>query len=176
MITKKVLKYLHSFSSFVIDFWGTDTIQHSINTGNHQPIRQSPRKIKIEKVSEDPKLIVNRKRKQKNDRVCSNISLHFHDVLVTKKDGIFRLCIENTKLNEITKRYIYFLPRVDDALDSVAGACWFPIIDVISRYFQVEVYPKDREVTTFSTKTALFERNLITFLYAMLQRNLSNSN
>ncbi|GBL75684.1 Transposon Ty3-I Gag-Pol polyprotein [Araneus ventricosus] len=67
-------------------------------------------------------------------------------VLVWKKDGFTRFCVDYRRLNDITKKVSYHLPRVDDNLDTLYGNEWFSTLD-----WQVEVHPDDREKTTFTT-------------------------
>jgi len=60
-------------------------------------------------------------------------------ILVPKKDGSICLCIDYRKMNKLTRKNVYPLPRVDDTLDTLAGAKWFSMLDLKSRYWQVEV-------------------------------------
>ena len=78
-------------------------------------------------------------------------------VLVRKKDGSLRFCVDYHKVNTITRKDAYPLPRVDDALDTLACCKWFTTLDLLSGYWQVEVDEKDREKTAFSTQDGLFE-------------------
>ena len=78
-------------------------------------------------------------------------------VLVKKKDGSLRFCIDYRKVNAVTRKDAYPLPRVDDALDALACCKWFTTLDLLSGYWQVEVDPKDREKTAFTTYDGLFE-------------------
>lgn len=78
-------------------------------------------------------------------------------VLVKKKDGSFHFCIDYRKLNAVTRKDAYPLPRIDDTLDTLSGAQWFTTLDLISGYWQVEVDPADREKMTFCTPEGLFE-------------------
>ena len=70
-------------------------------------------------------------------------------VLVPKKDGSIRLCVDYQKVNEITWKDAYLIPRVDDTLDTLAGVKWFSTLDLKSGYWQVEVCKDDREKTAF---------------------------
>ncbi len=76
-------------------------------------------------------------------------------VLVKKKDGSLRLCVDYRKVNEVTRKDAYPIPKVDDTLDVMAGAQWFSTLDLISGYCQVEVDKRDREKTAFCTPDRL---------------------
>ena len=80
-----------------------------------------------------------------------------------KKDGSTRFCIDYRKVNTVTRKDAYPMPRVDDTLDTLAGAKWFSTLDLISGYWQVEVNPKDREKTAFCTPKGLFEFKVMPF-------------
>ena len=75
-------------------------------------------------------------------------------VLVEKKDGISHFCVDR-KVNSVTRKDAYPLPRVDDLLDTLAGSRLFSTLDLISGYWQVEVHPEDKEKTTFCTSEGL---------------------
>ena len=78
-------------------------------------------------------------------------------VLVQKKDGSLRFCIDYRKVNGVTRKDAYPLSRVDDSLDTLACCKWFTTLDLLSSYWQVEVAEKDREKTAFITQEGLFE-------------------
>jgi hypothetical protein len=78
-------------------------------------------------------------------------------VLVQKKDGTWRLCIDYWALNKITVRNWYLIPRIDDLLDQLTGAKYFSKIDLKSGYHQVPIEQTDVWKTTFKSKEGLFE-------------------
>ena len=65
-------------------------------------------------------------------------------VLVQKKDGSVQFCIDYRKLNAVTTKDAYALPRIDDTLDTLCGSKWFSTLDLLSGYWQVEMSPEDR--------------------------------
>ena len=67
------------------------------------------------------------------------------------------------KLNSVTHKDAYPLPRIDDTLQSLSGSKWFSTIDLLSGYWQVDIAENDRENTAFITHDGLFEFNVMLF-------------
>jgi hypothetical protein len=78
-------------------------------------------------------------------------------VLVQKKDGTWRICIDYRALNKITVKNWYLIPQIDDLLDQLTGAKYFCKIDLKSGYHQVPIEQRDVWKTAFKSKEGLFE-------------------
>ena len=72
-------------------------------------------------------------------------------ILVKKKDGTDRFAVDFWRLNSVTRKDSYPLPRIDDALDALNGTKFFSSMDLMSGFWQVEMESESREHTAFVT-------------------------
>lgn len=125
----------------------TNLITHKIDTGDAQPIRQryyrmSPEKqrILVEQVDEMLSLDV----VEPCESAWSSPVL-----IVTKKNGQPRFCLDSRKLNAVTKRDAYNLPYVSEILDNLRDAKYLSSVDLSKAFWQIPIEPSDRDKTAF---------------------------
>ena len=148
-------KHANTFAKSPEDLGRTSVVQHTIDTGDARPIRQPPRRPPKAFQGEEEKVLDSQLKagviKESTSPWASPM------VFVRKKDGTTRPCVDYRKLNDVTRRDAYPLPRVDDCLDCLSGAKLFSTLDLQSGYWQIEVKPEDRPKTAFVTRSGLYE-------------------
>ena len=73
------------------------------------------------------------------------------------------VCVDFRPLNKVTKKDSYPLPRIDGALDTVAGSAWYSSLDLRSGYWQVPLSPEARAKTAFITNGGLWQFKVLPF-------------
>ena len=154
-LTSLLAKYHAVFASSDEDYGRTGVVQHHIKTGQAPPIRERYRQIPPH-LYKDVRLLL--QGMLENGVVCKSTSPWAAPiVLVRKKNGEIRFCVDYRKLNAVTHKDAYPLSRVEEALTTLKKARWFSTLDLASGYWQVEVAPNDQEKTAFTTPMGLFE-------------------
>ncbi|GBM86428.1 Transposon Ty3-I Gag-Pol polyprotein [Araneus ventricosus] len=160
-VRKLLNEFQNLFSTCDADVGRCNMTQHRINTGDHPPIKQYPRRLPLARKEEADNLV----KEMVDNGIIEESSGPWASpiVLVKKKDGSTRFCVDYRKLNEITKKDSYPLPRIDDTLDALNGSQWFTTLDLKSGYWQIEIRPEDREKTAFTTGQGLWQFKVMPF-------------
>ena len=148
MLQELVVEFTDLFALSSHELGRTSLVRHKINTGDSSPVRQPPRGIPFSLRSK-VKILVNEMLEQ-GVVVPSSSPWASPIVLVAKRDGTTRFCLDYRKLNTITKLDVYPLPRIDDSLDC-------------SGYWQVGMDEESREKTAFTTNSGLYEFKVMPF-------------
>ena len=139
----------------------TGVVKHEIDTADAAPIRQAPRRIPLHQVD----MVEEAMEDMKGSGVIRPSESPWASpvVIVRKKDGGCRFCIDYRRLNDVTIKDAYPLPRVEDSLDSLAGSAYFSTLDLKSGYWQVEMDEQSKAKTAFASKYGLWEWNVMPF-------------
>ncbi|XP_076847994.1 uncharacterized protein LOC143493459 [Brachyhypopomus gauderio] len=156
-----LVKYSSVFSAHEGDLGCTTLISHEIPLLDQTPVRQRYRRI----APSDYEAVKTHINQLLQARVIRESSSPFASplVLVRKKDGSLRLCVDYRLLNARTRKDAFPLPRIEETLDMLAGSRWFSTMDLASGYNQVPVSEGDRAKTAFCTPFGLFEWNRMPF-------------
>ena len=128
---------------------------HCIDTGTAVPIKQASRRLPYYRRAA-LKLILNNLLEAGIIREsCSPWASPI--VLVSKKDGSTRLCVDYRQLNKVTKPDAFPLPRIDDTIDSLHGCTLFTTLDLASGYWQISLDEHDSCKSAFTCPLGLYE-------------------
>ena len=155
-------KHVHTFPAPGTPITGrTEAVVHDIDTGSTRPIRCNPRKLSPKKIKIQQELVDKMLEEGQIEHSVSAWSAP--TVLVTKKDGTTRFCVDYRRLNNSTKKDAFPLPRIDDSLNSLSGQSWFSTLDLASGYWQVRLSEDAKPKTAFATHSGLFQFAVMPF-------------
>ena len=150
-----VLEYADIFTLDASELGSTGLVQHVIDTGDHPPCRQPVRRISFALRDKVDWMV--------GDMLAQGVIRSLKSpwaspiVLVAKRDGSTRFCVDYRRLNSITKMDVFPLPRVDESLDLLSESRYFSTLDLSSGYWQVKMDQESVEKTAFTTHSGLYE-------------------
>ncbi|PIK46224.1 Retrovirus-related Pol polyprotein from transposon [Apostichopus japonicus] len=156
--------YADVFARSSDDLGYTTLVQHKLDTGSARPVKQSARRVPVQLRDQERELL-----KQMLDTGVIEPSASpwaSPIVLVKKKNGGTRFCVDYRKVNALTEKDSYPIPRIADSLDAMTGARWFSTLDLASGYWQTQaVFDRFREagLKLSPSKCKLFQRS-VTYL------------
>ena len=163
------------FARSLADLPGTDLMLHRIDTGDAPPFRQ-----RIYRTSPEAKREISRQTaemlkmgiiRESNSEYQSNV------VLVSKKNGEKRFCVDFRKLNSQTKSLNYPIMNMEDVLDTLSDkkVGIFSTLDLKSGYWQVRLDPETAHKTAFITHQGIFEFTRLAVWITQLVVSFSHS-
>jgi len=112
-----------AFSAGEWDLGCTSQVMHRIDTGSNKPVRQALRRQPLSVLETIDEQLESMQQAGIIEPVQSEWASNI--VIVKKKDGSARFCVDYRGLNDRTTKDSYPLPRIDDCLDTLSGASWF---------------------------------------------------
>lgn len=134
---------------------------HKIDTGNAIPTCQPPHRVSpaeriiMKDLTED--MLASKVIQPSTSPWASPV------VLVRKKDGKQRFCIDFRRLNLVTTRDVYTIPRIEDCLSALGGNKYFSSFDLFSGFWQITMAEDGKQKTAFIVEGGLFEFNVMPF-------------
>lgn len=161
-------KYSDVFSQGDSDIGQTKLVEHSIPVlEDTKPIKHLPRRLGPEKEKQVEKQ-VNKLLEQ--GLIYPGEGAWSHPVVLVRKKTLkpddapeWRFCIDYRKLNSVTKKDVYPIPRIDESLDSLAGSEYFSTLDMCSSYWQVPLDKDAQEKSAFITRSGLWNWKVLPF-------------
>lgn len=155
-----LLNFDNIFSKDKYDIGKCSIIEHTINVRGdavRQPLRRLPHFLRNYVKSEIENML--------NAGIITSSKSPWASpmVLVKKKNGEHRVCIDYRKLNSQTIKDSYPIPRIDDYLDMLMGAKVFSTLDLKNGYYQIPISEDDKEKTAMITPFGLYEFNVMPF-------------
>ena len=149
------------FSQGEDDLGCTPLLEHTIETHGpllRQPYQRQNPTVRREEMAQVQQMLASDVIRSSNSPWASPV------VMVKKKDGSLRFCVNFHQLNAATIKDAHPLPRIDDLLEALHGARWFSTLDLKSGYWQVPIMERDKEKTVFCTSSGhLYEFNQVPF-------------
>ena len=139
----------------------TTLVEHGIHSGTARPVKLQPYRLPQvyrEVVKEELRAM-----EESGIIEPSTSSWGAPVVLVKKKDGSMRFCVDYRRLNELSESDAYPMPRVDDLIDQLGGAKYLTTLDLTRGYWQVPVEQASKEKTAFVTPYGLFQFRMMPF-------------
>jgi len=84
-------------------------------------------------------------------------------VLVKKKDGSLRFCVDYRRLNLVTYKDSYRLPLIDNCLNALSGSSWYNTLDLRSGYYNIPIAEEDRDKSAFITRSGCYRFTVMPF-------------
>lgn len=160
-IARVIFKFKSLFDTKTKNYGAAKGVEHKIITGEAKPTNQPPHRVS----PTERNIIIQMTREMLNSKVIQPSSSPWASpvVLVRKKDGKQRFCIDFRKLNTLTQRDVYPIPRIEDCLTALGGNRFFSSFDLFSGFWQISMASEDKQKTAFIVDGGLFEFNVMPF-------------
>lgn len=150
-----LMKWKHIFSRDSSDIGRTDVLRHRIDLTDDTPVREKARRVPptmFEELKQHISQLLDMGVIEESNSPYSSPL-----VLVRKKTGELRVCVDFRKLNAKTIKDSYRIPTIEELIDALGGASWYATLDLSSSYHQVEIEPEHKERTGFTTPVGFYQ-------------------
>lgn len=154
-LCRKMMERKEVFSCSEFDVGCARSTQHSIRVTEDKPFRERSRRLPPSDLEDVRKHLNN----LKEAGIISESRSPFASpiVVVRKRNGTIRMCVDYRTLNKRTIPDQYTVPRVEDALTCLSGSKWFSVLDLRSGYYQIPLSDADKEKTAFTCPAGFYQ-------------------
>ena len=154
-VAELLIEFQDIFSRHDLDLGHFTGLTHKIDTGNARPIKCRMRRTPLGFEKEEEKTIQG----MLDAGVIQESTSEWASVpvLVRKRDGSVRYCVDFRGINSLSVKDSYPLPLIEECLDTLSGVQYFNCLDMAAGYWQISIAPEDRHKTAFVTKYGLYE-------------------
>ena len=155
-------EYAGLFSQSASDIGYTTLVEHEIIIeAGARPPKEALRRMSPEKKQKAADTI---KMLSEQGMIIPSMSPYASAIVFAKKnDGSARFCVDYRRVNDITIKDAFPLPRIDDSVEKLSGCKYFTSLDMGNAFWQVRMEPKSRQATAFVTHDALWEWTVMPF-------------
>ena len=160
-LTRLLYQYQDIFKSPDGQLGRTNLVQHRVDTGNAVPIKQHPRRLPVSQ----QELVDKELDKMEAQGIIEPSDSPWSSplVIVTKKTGDIRVCVDYRAINNVMRKSAIPLPRIQKCLDSLSGSKYFCTMDLAQGYYQVAMHPDDKCKTAFTSRRGLRQFTVMPF-------------
>ena len=156
-----IMRHKHLFADKMPELGMATAVKHTINLDTTRPInlplRRTPEALKLTVRTQIEEMVQHNIIRESTSPYAAPV------VMVPKKGGEMRFCIDYRQLNKATVKDRYPLPRIDDTIDALYGAKYFSTLDLFSGYWQIEIEESDKHKTAFICEYGQYEFNRMPF-------------
>uniref|UniRef100_A0A674CT74 Gypsy retrotransposon integrase-like protein 1 n=1 Tax=Salmo trutta TaxID=8032 RepID=A0A674CT74_SALTR len=154
-LCEKMMERKEVFSTHEFDVGCSKSTHHTIRVTEDKPFRERSRRLAPADVEDVRKHLNN----LKSSGIISESRSPYASpiVVVRKKNGTIRMCVDYRTLNKRTVPDQYTVPRVEDALTCLSGSKWFSVLDLRSGYYQIPMGDTDKEKTAFICPVGFYQ-------------------
>jgi len=154
-------RYEDVFSKNEFDIGRTPLVECHIDTGNSRPIRQPLRRQPHKHMEAIDERVNEMLRHGVIEPAASPWASNV--VLVSKKDGSLRFCVDYRAVNAVTYKDAYPLPLIDNCVNAMSRSSWFSTLDLRAGYHNIPVAEADRDKTAFVTRRGCWRYTVMPF-------------
>jgi len=160
-IRELICKHKTIFLKHEYDIGKTPLVEYRIDTGDHRPIRQPLRRHSFQHLEAIDRQVEEMRQHDVIEPAASPWASNV--VLVKKKNGSLRFCVDYRQINAITYKDSYPLLHIDNCLNALSGSSWFTTLHLRFGYYNIPIAEQNRDKSAFVTRRECYRYTVMPF-------------